>query len=97
MIKNLPLNTLVFCGHEYSIKNLIFGISIEQDNKKMKEKLEEFIEFRKFKKACVPTTIEEELDINIFLRTNLENVKEILGESNETNALQKLRKLKDNF
>eukprot|EP01080_Neovahlkampfia_damariscottae_P013063 gene13063-8271_t len=95
VIKNLPLNTLIFCGHEYSIKNISFGISIEKENNKMKEKFKECVEFRKLKKACIPTTIEDELDINIFLRTNLENVKEVLGEKDEINALQKLRKMKD--
>lgn len=31
---------LVYCGHEYSIQNLSFGLSVEPDNDAIKKKLE---------------------------------------------------------
>jgi hypothetical protein len=31
---------LVYCGHEYSIQNLSFGLSVEPDNDVIKNKLE---------------------------------------------------------
>lgn len=32
VVAKLPKQTQVFCGHEYTVKNLEFGLSIEPDN-----------------------------------------------------------------
>ena len=38
-IKNLPSDTLIYCGHEYTEKNGEFAISIDDQNKILKEKI----------------------------------------------------------
>jgi hydroxyacylglutathione hydrolase len=97
VIKSLPLNMLIFCGHEYSVQNLSFGLSVETENRKLKDKRDECVEFRKLKKPCIPSTLEDELEINVFMRCNVQGVQKILKEEDEVLALKKLRKMKDEW
>jgi hydroxyacylglutathione hydrolase len=98
-IKNLPKETKIYCGHEYTKKNLEFCLKIENDNYFLKEK-KEWINLRiNKKKPTLPITLEEELNTNIFLRCDASSVKKTLGmeSSSETEIFKKLRNLKDSF
>ena len=98
-IKNLPKETKIYCGHEYTKKNLEFCLKIENDNRFLKKK-KKWVNLRIDKKEpTLPVTLEEELNTNIFLRCNIFSVKKILGmeSSSETEIFEKLRNLKDSF
>ena len=98
-IKKLPNDTSVYCGHEYTKKNLDFCSEIEINNHYLKEK-KKWIESRIDKKVpTLPVTIEEELNTNIFLRCDVSSVKKYLGmeHSSEVEIFKKLRDLKDSF
>lgn len=84
-LKSLPQNTKVYCGHEYTKQNSKFCITYDRNNKKLKAKINA-IEI-KLKKGfpTIPSTIKEELECNIFLR------------SDNVDTFSKLRDLKDNF
>jgi hydroxyacylglutathione hydrolase len=84
-LKTLPKNTKIFCGHEYTNQNSKFCITHDKNNEKLKVKIND-IEL-KLRKGLptIPSTIQDELDCNIFLRSN--NMK----------TFSKLRDLKDNF
>lgn len=47
----------VFCGHEYTVKNLDFSLSIEPQNKNILSKMKEIKAKRKIKLPSVPSTI----------------------------------------
>ena len=84
-LKMLPENTKIFCGHEYTKQNSEFCIMHDKDNQNLKNKINE--NDIKLKKGLptIPSTIKDELECNIFLKSdNLEN-------------FSKLRDLKDNF
>jgi len=84
-LKMLPENTKIFCGHEYTEQNSKFCIKHDKDNQNLKNKINE--NDKKLKKGLptVPSTIKDELECNIFLKSdNLE-------------IFSKLRDLKDNF
>ena len=84
-IKNLPSDTNIYCGHEYTLKNSEFCLAYEKNNKFLEKKIFEIKEKIKKNIPTIPSTIEEELACNIFLRAkNLED-------------FSKLRDLKDNF
>ena len=72
-LKKLPPETLVFCGHEYSLGNLEFAISIKDDNDPDYKDLIQFYEQIKQQqskdKFIVPTNIKNELLYNPFLCT----------------------------
>jgi len=85
LIKSFSLETKIYCGHEYTLKNSNFCLTHDKQNLKLKEKI--ITIKKKLNKGLptIPSTIKEELETNIFLRCN----------SIET--FSKLRDLKDNF
>jgi len=99
LIKKLPIDTLIYCGHEYTQKNLNFCIKYEINNSKLEEKKKWVALKLSKKKPTIPTTIEEELNTNIFLRCDVLAIKKSLGmeNSSEIEIFKKLRDLKDSF
>lgn len=63
-LASLPNDTKVYCGHDYSLENYNFALSIEPDNPSA---LERIVEIKKGK-LTVPSTIAQEKATNIFLR-----------------------------
>jgi len=84
-LKELPQNTKVFCGHEYTKINSNFCKTHDRNNKNLKAKINAIDIKLKDGLPTIPSTIKDELECNIFLR--LDNVE----------AFSKLRDLKDNF
>ena len=84
-LKKLPLDTKIYCGHEYTLKNSIFCKKYEENNENLKKKIIKIENKLKNNLPTIPTTIQEELACNIFLRAK--NLEEF----------SKLRDLKDNF
>jgi len=64
----LPDATRVYCGHEYTQKNLEFAVTLEPGNTALREKLDRVRELRRDGKPTVPTTIGDEKATNPFLR-----------------------------
>ena len=65
-LKNLPENTRVYCGHEYTLNNALFLESVIKDND-LSEKIESLKELYDKKQPSIPTTIKEEKKLNFFL------------------------------
>jgi hydroxyacylglutathione hydrolase len=84
-LKELPESTKVYCGHEYTKKNLDFCLTYDANNKNLKTKVYHVDERLKNGLPTIPSTIKDELECNIFLR------------SNNMETFSKLRDLKDNF
>jgi len=98
-IKSLPKDTKVYCGHEYTKKNLEFCLKFNPGNNHLKDK-EKFIEASmREKKPTIPSTINDEILTNIFLRYDDPAVKEALNlkKGTDLEIFTKLRDLKDNF
>ena len=98
-LKNLPEDTKIYCGHEYTKKNLDFCIKYEPNNKYLKDKKSWINTKIKSNLPSIPVSIKEELRTNIFLRCNEQEVKYALNldNSSEQEIFVKLRDLKDNF
>ena len=85
LIKSFPLDTKIYCGHEYTLQNSLFCYKYDKNNKNLKKKILEIRDKLEKNLPTVPSTLREELTYNIFLRAkNLED-------------FSKLRDLKDNF
>ena len=99
LIKNLPKDTEIYCGHEYTKKNLDFCAKYEVNNNFLKEKKKWIASKLNKKQPTIPVSIEEELNTNIFLRCDIIDVKKSLGmeNSSEEEIFKKLRDLKDDF
>ena len=98
-IKNLPSDTKVYCGHEYTKSNLNFCLKYDSKNILLKEKALDIEAKLNSKKPTIPTTVGEEIKLNIFLRCNDPVVKEAINlkDSSEDEVFSKLRELKDSF
>ena len=98
-IKKLPVDTKIFCGHEYTKKNLDFCIKYEINNNKLEERKKWIISRLDQKLPTIPITLKEELNTNIFLRCDNPEVKKSLRMENSTEleVFKKLRDLKDVF
>ena len=95
----LPSDTKVYCGHEYTRKNLEFCLKYEPNNEMLKKK-KDWINLRiKSGLPTIPFSIKDELSTNIFLRCKEQEVKNALNLNNapEQEIFAKLRDLKDNF
>ncbi|CRG95950.1 targeted glyoxalase II, putative [Plasmodium gallinaceum] len=97
-------NTYIFCGHEYTLDNIKFALSVDSFNNNLKSFYE------KVKKDCntptVPSLLEEEFLYNPFLRYNDENIKKSIKNyamknnyviKKNSDYLILLRIMKDNF
>ena len=97
--KKLPLNTKIYSGHEYAIKNLEFALSIDSENKELQNKYVLIKDMINKNLPSVPTTIKDELNCNPFLRANICEIKNAVNMENDTNenVFAELRKRRDSF
>jgi len=99
----LPDSTQVYCGHEYTEKNLRFALTLEPNNQAIKSKHEWTKQTRAAGKYSIPSTIGEEKLINPFLRTDsaelrasLRKIDPAIGDDRVA-IFAKARELKDRF
>ena len=85
LIKGFPLDTKIYCGHEYTLSNSNFCIIYDKENSALKDKIRLIKKKLDNNLPTMPTTIKEELECNIFLR------------SKDVKSFSKLRDLKDKF
>jgi hydroxyacylglutathione hydrolase len=64
----LPADTLVYCGHEYTIANLRFALAVEPGNAALHERQRREVAKRDRDLPTVPSRIDEERATNPFLR-----------------------------
>jgi hydroxyacylglutathione hydrolase len=99
----LPDATQVYCGHEYTEKNLRFALTLEPGNHELKNKHDWSVKARAENKFTVPSTIGDEKKTNPFLRTgsaelrtNLKHRDPSVGDD-PIGIFAKARELKDHF
>lgn len=100
LLKNLPKETKVYCGHEYTRKNLRFASIVEPSNPDIKEYAENITTVL----CSLPSTIALERKINPFFRLNepevINYVKKQGYPANREDpfaVFKQLRADKDNF
>ncbi len=67
-LKSLTPDTLVYCGHEYTVANLQFARLVEPNNFLLQQRLDSMLKLRALGHSTLPSTIKDELKINPFLR-----------------------------
>lgn len=102
-LMRLPPDTLVYCGHEYTEKNLEFALTLEPGNPKLAERLKKVRSLRAQDFPTVPATIAEEIETNPFLRWEISEIRENLRKQfpsmslNPVSVFAETRRLKDQF
>ncbi|MFN8673452.1 MAG: hydroxyacylglutathione hydrolase [Candidatus Sericytochromatia bacterium] len=98
LLKNLEKKTQIYCGHEYTLSNLKFSSSINQEY--FKNYFEEISILREEELETLPTSLDRELNYNPFLMVFDKDKREnILNYKNKTSleAFSDLRDKKNNF
>ena len=100
LLKNLPQDTKVFCGHEYTQQNLRFAVTVEPENNTMAIYSSHLN--TKPNTCSLPSTIGLEKKINPFMRTNKAAVQKYATDNGvkSTESLdifKLLREKKNNF
>jgi hydroxyacylglutathione hydrolase len=100
----LPLNTLVYCTHEYTLSNIRFALAVEPNNANLISWSEKAQALRAQDIPTLPTTIGQELQVNPFMRCDQEDViaaaKEVSGQAQlptPAHVLAAIRAWKDHF
>tara|TARA_B100000579_G_C22793164_1_gene835650 strand:+ start:105 stop:869 length:765 start_codon:yes stop_codon:yes gene_type:complete len=98
-LKDLPDNTNVFCGHEYTLSNAKFCIYLQPNNVHIKKKYDQIFKLRKNGDFTIPFKLGEEKKLNPFLQCDNKDFKKSLGleNKNQTETFQYLRNKKDTF
>jgi len=93
----LPAETVVYCGHEYTLTNARFALSIDPTNSALRERVAKIEKLRADGRPTLPTTIGEELATNPFLRWHDPAIRRNLGMENASDAdvFAEIRKRKD--
>ena len=97
--KKLPPHTKIYCAHEYTAANAQFSLSVEPNNSDLLNTVERVAQLRAKQQATVPTTLEQELATNPFLRADSPEIKATLGlqTASELAVFTELRKRKNRF
>ncbi|HAC63372.1 MAG TPA: hydroxyacylglutathione hydrolase [Cyanothece sp. UBA12306] len=96
-LRNLPDNTRIWCAHEYTLKNLEFALTIDQDNLALKNRYNQVKELRHQKQATVPSLLKEEKLTNPFLRWDNVAIQSTIGNTDPVRVFAKIRGMKDRF
>ncbi|XP_063915998.1 hydroxyacylglutathione hydrolase, mitochondrial isoform X2 [Zophobas morio] len=97
ILGNLPDNTQVYCGHEYTEQNLKFAKHVEPDNPDILNRIEWARVKRGNREPTVPSTIADEKQTNPFMRVCQSSVQKHAKCENSIAAMQAIRKEKDSF
>ena len=100
-IMKLPGDTLMYPGHEYSVANLKWAITFDKENDALRQKLEWCLDQRAKGLPTLPTSLNDELSYNPFMRLDSEAVREytsFTGKDVEPISIfNAVRELKNNF
>lgn len=103
-LAGLPGDTKVYCGHEYTEKNLRFAAEVEPDNPAVRDRRRAVAAARAAGQPSVPFSMLAELTTNPFLRAHLPEVAAAVARRPELSAgegavetFAALRRWKDKF
>lgn len=98
-LKALDPQTLIYCGHEYTLANAKFALSIDPDNASLKARADEAKRQIDRGEATIPVLLADELAANPFLRADEPSLAEALGLEGAPawQVFGAVRKAKDDF
>ncbi|WP_375599184.1 hydroxyacylglutathione hydrolase [Devosia sp. Naph2] len=98
-LRELPDETLVYCGHEYTQSNAKFALSIDPDNETLKARAAEVESLRAAGRPTIPFNLGEDKKANPFLRADTPELAKHYGleGADPAEVFAAIRKGKDNF
>lgn len=98
-LRELPPETQIYCGHEYTLGNAKFSVTVDPNNVQLKARLKQVEGLRAKNQPTVPSSMEEEILTNPFMRADEPAVQEAVGMKGGDPAavFTKIREMKNNF
>ncbi|WP_019220961.1 hydroxyacylglutathione hydrolase [Bartonella senegalensis] len=98
-LRQLPDETLLYCGHEYTKNNALFALTLDPYNQKLHQRVEDVFLLRAKNAMTLPVTLGQEKITNPFLRWDDKTLRKNLAMEKETDeeVFAEIRKRKDNF
>ena len=98
-LKSLPDDTLVYCGHEYTLSNAKFSTHIDPNNQLLKQAYTDINHKREKQLPTIPFLLGKEKKINPFLRADDSSFTTsiALNTNNPKEIFRQIRLQKDNF
>lgn len=96
LMQSLPDTCQMFCGHEYTLKNLEFCAQAEPDNAALHAYTKTCEELRSRDIPTVPNSLGVEKQINSFMRTRVPELQSLHGCTDATQLMHMLREWKNN-
>ena len=96
-LMQLPDDTTIYCGHEYTLANGRFALTVEPENAALKLRMTEIEALRASGKPTLPTKLAIEKATNPFLRANQAAIRARLGMQGKADwqVFGQLRELKN--
>ncbi|MGN6551740.1 MAG: hydroxyacylglutathione hydrolase [Pararhizobium sp.] len=98
-LRALPDRTIVYCGHEYTLSNARFAVTVDPQNLSLKTRAQDVEALRAASRPTLPTTIGEEKMTNPFLRPESPAIRRHLGmeDASDAEVFAAIRARKDRF
>lgn len=98
-LRDLPDETKVYCGHEYTAANVRFALSVDQKNAALKMRAAQVEKQVAAGEPTIPTTIGDEKQANPFLRADAPDLAGDIGMAGKPAAevFAEVRGRKDRF
>lgn len=96
-LRSLPDNTRVWCAHEYTLKNLEFCLTVDQQNPDLENRYREVKALRQQGEASIPSLLSTEKQTNAFLRWDHPSLQTAMGTKDPIQSFARLRGKKDHF
>lgn len=98
-LAHLKPETLVFCAHEYTLSNLAFAAAVSPDDIPLQKRIKQETAKRERDIPTLPTSIEQELETNPFLRCSKRAMQNRFAGQAESpvEIFTALRQWKDSF
>ncbi|AUQ40783.1 hydroxyacylglutathione hydrolase [Yersinia ruckeri] len=97
----LPDDTLICCAHEYTLSNLNFARTVLPEDRRIETYQQQIRILRAKNQSSLPSTLQLEREINVFLRCNDVDLQRKLGFHSLSNdyslVFAELRARKDSF
>lgn len=93
----LPEDTQIYCGHEYTLDNAGFALTVEPENPALQKRVKDVQRLRKANLPTLPVLLQDEIRTNPFLRTHSVEIRKRLSleQASDVEVFAQLRAQKD--
>jgi hydroxyacylglutathione hydrolase len=98
-LMRLPDDIRIYCGHEYTLSNGRFAVTLEPNNPALQARMREVEALRGQSKPTIPSTMGLEKKTNPFLRPGSPEIRKTLGmeDADDVSVFAETRRRKDVF